>query len=461
MEENKKIRIVKAELYILPVTLRIPLKFGDQVLQSVSCARVKIIVENSKGKQAEGWGETPLSAAWVWPSKLEYNIREKRLVEICKSIGDAYCQLNIEGHPFELGQKFIKNHVKNLKYEHNQLYDKDEELPYLGALVAFSPYDLAVYDAYAKMNDCGVFETLGPNYLNADLSQIFHDQAFSGKFISDYLEPPQTQLPVWHLVGGLDALDRDELDGKEPDDGYPITLEDWILNDGLKCLKIKLTGTNWDWDYDRIKKVFNIGNKFGVKYYSTDFNCTVEDTSYVNSMLDALQRELTDSYDRLLYVEQPFPYDLEKYKIDVTSVARRKPIYLDESAHDWNFVKLGHSMGWNGVALKTCKTLTGALLSLCWAKNNNMEIMVQDLTNPMLAQISHVLLAAHSGTIMGVESNSMQFYPEASLQESSVHPGIYNRTNGILSLESIGRTGFGYRVDEINRDLPDAVQVFN
>ena len=46
MEENKKIRIVKAELYILPVTLRIPLKFGDQVLQSVSCARVKIIIEN-------------------------------------------------------------------------------------------------------------------------------------------------------------------------------------------------------------------------------------------------------------------------------------------------------------------------------------------------------------------------------------------------------------------------------
>ena len=194
MEENKKIRIVKAELYILPVTLRIPLKFGDQVLQSVSCARVKIIVENSKGKQAEGWGETPLSAAWVWPSKLEYNIREKRLIEICKSIGDAYCQLNIEGHPFELGQNFIKNHVKDLKNEHNQLYDEDEELPYLGALVAFSPYDLAVYDAYAKMNDCGVFETLGPNYLNADLSQIFHDQAFSGKFISDYLEPYQNSI---------------------------------------------------------------------------------------------------------------------------------------------------------------------------------------------------------------------------------------------------------------------------
>jgi hypothetical protein len=46
-----------------------------------------------------------------------------------------------------------------------------------------------------------------------------------------------------------------------------------------------------------------------------------------------------------------------------------------------------------------------------------MALMVQDLTNPMLAQIPHVLLAAHLDTIMGVETNSMQFYPEASVCE--------------------------------------------
>jgi len=461
VEENKKIRIVKAELYILPVTLRIPLKFGDQVLQSVSCARVKIIIENSKGKQAEGWGETPLSAAWVWPSNLEYNVREKRLIEICKSIGDAYCQLNIEGHPFELGQKFIQNHIKDLKNEHNQFYNKDEELPYLGALVAFSPYDLAVYDAYAKMNNCGVFQVLGSEYLNLDMADIFNDKSFSGKYISDYLEPYKTKLPVWHLVGGLDALDEGELKGDEPNDGYPTTLEDWINKDGLNCLKIKLTGVDWDWDFERIRKIFKIGKKLGVQFYSADFNCTVKDTAYVNSILDALKKELPDSYSQLLYVEQPFPYELEKYIIDVSSVARRKPIYLDESAHDWSYIKLGKSLGWNGVALKTCKTLTGALLSLCWAKQNNMKIMVQDLTNPMLAQIPHALLAANSGTIMGVESNAMQFYPEASLPESKVHPGIYNRTNGILNLETLGDKGFGYRTAEIKRELPNPVHKVN
>ena len=74
-----------------------------------------------------------------------------------------------------------------------------------------------------------------------------------------------------------------------------------------------------------------------------------------------------------------------------------------------------------------------------------MTLMVQDLTNPMLAQIPHVLLAAHAGTIMGVETNAMQFYPEASLPEAAVHPGLYRRRDGEVDLSTIGGPGFGYR----------------
>ena len=81
--------------------------------------------------------------------------------------------------------------------------------------------------------------------------------------------------------------------------------------------------------------------------------------------------------------------------------------------------------------------------------------MVQDLTNPMLAQIPHVQLAAHAGTIMGLESNAMQFYPEASNPEKEIHPHIYNRSQGVLDLSTLGSTGFGYMVDEINRELPE------
>ena len=101
------------------------------------------------------------------------------------------------------------------------------------------------------------------------------------------------------------------------------------------------------------------------------------------------------------------------------------------------------------MALKTCKTQTGALLSLCWAKAHGMTLMVQDLTNPMLAQIPHVLLAAHAGTIMGVETNAMQFYPDASVVEAGVHPGLYVRRNGRINLETIQGPGFGYQMERM------------
>jgi hypothetical protein len=61
---------------------------------------------------------------------------------------------------------------------------------------------------------------------------------------------------------------------------------------------------------------------------------------------------------------------------------------------------------------------------------------------------------------MGVESNGMQFYPAASLQEQTVHPGIYQRRSGILDLSTIQGSGFGYRLDEIKRQLPEPAVAF-
>jgi hypothetical protein len=280
--------------------------------------------------------------------------------------------------------------------------------------------------------------------------------SFEGVFPDAYLSssPPQ-QLPAWHLVGGMDKIDEAELNDDDIKDGYPVLLRDWIRTDGLTCLKIKLRGNDSEWDYDRLVKVGTISLEEGVTHLTADFNCTVKDPRYVNDILDKLENGYKAIYDMILYVEQPFPYDLERNPIDVHSISERKPLFMDESAHDWEVVKFGYSLGWNGVALKTCKTQTGALLTACWAKAHGIQLMVQDLTNPMLAQIPHVLLAAHVGTIMGVETNAMQFYPDASLPEAAVHPDLYRRRNGIVDLTTISGPGFGYRVEEIERTLAD------
>src|SRR5690606_21827524 len=147
---------------------------------------------------------------------------------------------------------------------------------------------------------------------------------------------------------------------------------------GLSCVKVKLRGDDWDWDLERLVRIGSMGRPLGVRWLCADFNCTAPNVSYVTSLLDRLLREDPLTLQMILYVEQPFAADLETERLDVQPVVARKPIYLDESAHGWQQVALGRSLGWTGVALKTCKTLTNALLSLCWARAHGMTVMVQD-----------------------------------------------------------------------------------
>ncbi len=453
-----------AALYFLPVQMRMPLKFGTGTMTSVTCARVRLTVANASGKLAEGWGETPLSVQWVWPSELPYEQRHAALKEFCVALAKEWAGFDAPGHPIEIGHHFQEKALPAFLAGFNKKRGKPgEELPWLAALVCCSAFDIALHDAYGQLHDRPAYETYNAEFMNQHLGEFLEPAegskvSFAGKYPADFLlSKPAMQLRAWHLVGGLDPLEAADIQGTPPDDGYPVTLANWIRRDGLKCLKVKLRGTDWDWDYRRLVRVGEIALEHGVDWLSADYNCTVTDPAYVNQALDRLRDEFPRIYGMVLYVEQPFPYDLEKDRIDVHSVSARKPLFLDESAHDWRVVQFGRELGWSGVALKTCKTQTGALLSCCWARAHGMTLMVQDLTNPMLAQIPHVLLAAHVGTIMGVETNAMQFYPEASRAEAAVHPGIYRRLNGLVDLSTLRGPGFGYGLAATCRELPEPV----
>ncbi len=461
MAKPTDIRPLSAMVYFLPVETRLPLKFGPETLTSVACARVCLRVVDAQGRTACGWGETPLSVQWVWPSALPYAERHEALKAFCLSLCRAWATFDVWGHPLEVGHAFQEQVLPGLLAEANRQRQGREPMPWLAALVCTSPFDLALHDAYGILHGRPTYALYGLEWVNRDLAAYLTPAegamiTFAGRSVRDFLIFPRPNwLPAWHLVGGLDPLEEADLMGDEPNDGYPVLLRDWIRRDGLFCLKIKLRGNDAAWDYARLVRVGQIALEMGVRYLSADFNCTVTDPAYVNDILDRLAREAPAVYERIFYVEQPFPYDLEAHPLDVHSVSTRKPLFMDESAHDWRLVRLGRELGWTGVALKTCKTQTGALLALAWAKAHDMAVMVQDLTNPMLAQIPHVLLAAHAGTIMGVETNAMQFYPEASQAEEAVHPGLYRRRQGGIDLRSLDGPGFGYRLGEMRRPLPE------
>jgi len=456
------ITVKECELYFCPIKTRVPLKFGTEVTTHVVSARTCITVKTADDTTGIGWGETPLSVAWVWPGTLSYSYRQQRLQDFCVLLRNAWKGNSFQGHPMEIGHRFIHEQLRDVWVQSNEGMEESLLMPWLAALVCNSLFDLALHDAYGMCHRIDSWETLCAPYMNYDLSWFYSEPyraLFTGKYPSDYLlsrqEMPK-ELFAWHLIGANDAIDELSFSGDVVEDGYPFYLCEWIRRDGLLCLKVKLTGIDSVWDYERLTVVGKIARQENVEWLTADFNCTVKDPAYVCDILDRLLHEYPDIYARLLYVEQPFPYDIEAYPIDVHAVSARKPLFMDESAHDWHYLEYGRKLGWTGVALKTCKTLTGALLSLCWAKEHGMTLMVQDLTNPMLAQIPHVQLAARAGTIMGVETNAMQFYPEISCNEQRIHPSLYRRTHGCVQLDSLGAYGLGYRYDEIEKARIDA-----
>jgi hypothetical protein len=460
------VRVTGAAVHLLPVPMRVPLKFGGQTLDAVTCARATVEVRTRDGHRGVGRGETPLSVAWGWPSSLlPHAVREEAMVRLVIACARSLVGFGEPGHALELGHAFRENALAGLAEE--AAAGIEGGMPELAALICSSPLDLALHDAFGHALGLDTYATYGPEHLSQDLADLLGPDAgqagrrLRGRHPADFLVArPASDLLAWHLVGGLDPLSDDELAGREPRDGHPVLLADWIVRDGLRCLKIKLRGDDLPWDVARLLRVGRIGLALGVRHLCADFNCTVGDPAYVHAALDAVAAAEPAVMERLLYVEQPFPADLTAHPIDVHALAARTRLFLDESAHDWRHIEVGRGLGWNGVALKTCKTQSEALLALAWARTHGLDVMVQDLTNPMLAAIPHVRLAAHADTLAGVETNAMQFYPDASAAEAAVHPGLYRRHDGRVSLASLAGPGFGMRVDEIDRTLPEPVAAF-
>jgi len=318
---------VSVDLYFIPVETRVPLKFGPETLTSVICARACVTVANSRGQTSKGWGETPLSVQWAWPSSLGYQERCDAMQLFSRMLAEAWAQFDRQGHPIELGSDFIESILPGLLEQlNNQRGQQAEPMPHLAALVCCSVFDVALHDAYGQLLGRNVYSTYNAEFMNTDLSAFLKpaegvDFSFAGKYPADFFaHPPAKTMPAWHLVGGKDLLDASELTGAEPDDGYPVLLPDWIKRDGLTCLKVKLRGNDPSWDYERLIKVGEIAIENNVPWLTSDFNCTVTEPAYVNDILDRLIIEHPRTYQQILYVEQPFPYDLEENQIDVHSV---------------------------------------------------------------------------------------------------------------------------------------------
>src|SRR5438105_3872129 len=189
------IRPVAATLYFLPLRARTPLKFGPETTTSVTYARVRLTVEDAQGRRAEGWGETPLSVQWVWPSSLPYAERDDALQRLCVELAEAWAGIDRTGHPMEIGHAFQQTELPRLLDQTNAQRRGREPIPWLAALVCCSAFDLALHDAYGVLHGLPVYDTYNARYMNADLGAYLQPVegsavSFGNVYPEDFLVRP-------------------------------------------------------------------------------------------------------------------------------------------------------------------------------------------------------------------------------------------------------------------------------
>ena len=457
---DSDIRVVEATAYFIPAMARTPLKFGGVVMDRLDYATVRVEVENRRGQRGVGWGGMFLSDVWAMPDeRVPHDLRLEGMREVTRRYCKLVQGLGQFGHPIDLYYE-VEEGLREMAGAISAELKFAVPLPFLGALVSASPVDAAVHDAFGIANGISSYDGYGHEFMEHDLSRYLGPE-LKGKHPADYIEKAfRPQVPVFHLVGGLDKLRRSEVDDSDPKDGLPNSLDEWIEWDDLFCLKVKLRGIDLEWDIARMLEVAQIAREVRQRigrhdlYFSADTNEMCETVEYMVEFLERVRERDPQAFAEILYVEQPTERDLGARRLDMRPIARLKPVLVDESLTGLEDFALALELGWSGVSLKACKCQSPELVIAAKAEQMGVPYSIQDLTNPALALLQSAGMAARLHPMMGVEANSHQFYPAFSEPEAAVHPGIFRRRHGLLDTSTLQGPGLGFQMDRIARSLP-------
>ena len=450
MPQLTDIRLTEVRSEYEQIDYRSPIKFGGRVVNDVVLFNIQVDVETGSGKRATGFGSMPVGNVWAWPSQVVDTPQTlDAMVQIGNRMVDNANTFHGTGHPLEITQELSQSYP-TISKSVAEAMELAETAPELACLVAASPLEAAIHDAYGRALEKNSYDVLGQEFVNHDLGVLLSAE-FSGEYLDRYTSrTPKSTMPLYHLVGALDPLTAADLEAPI-EDGLPETLGDWILADGLTHLKIKLSGDNLAWDVERVVRVEAAAvpaqQRRGCQewHYSLDFNEKCENVQYVLDFLAHLEEQSPTALNRVQYIEQPTHRDLRANPENrMHEAARVKPVVIDESLVDYESLLLAREQGYSGVALKACKGHTEALLMGAAAQKHNLFLCVQDLTCVGGSFLHSASIAARLPTIAAIEGNGRQYCPRGNQGWDQRYPGMFEVSDGTVATSELTELGLGF-----------------
>lgn len=436
------VRVVDVQLGEESFRYRTPIKFGGVVLDRATILNAHVVIEDRQGRHQVGFGSMPLGNVWAFPSAtLPYDQTLALMQEVAEEAAHLTREHRQYGHPVEISHELEPVYVK---------VGDERAVPKLATLVAVSPIDAAIHDAYGKLHDISSYGTYGREFLSKDVG-VFLGNQFNNVWITDHVAgAPVPSLPLYHLVGALDALAPSDVAKEIKPDGYPLHLQEWIQRDALTHLKIKLNGDDLGWDVERVTRVESASHAVQhargctTWHYSLDFNEKCRNVEYLLEFLQRLEAKSPEALKRVQYIEQPTARDLKAHPENkMHAVSKRVPVVIDESLVDLESLRLAREQGYTGVALKACKGQSASLLMACAARHYGMFLCVQDLTCPGASLIHSAGLAAHVRGVTAIEANARQYLPAANERWKRSYPGLFEPVEGHLLTGQLTGLGLG------------------
>ena len=416
--------ILEANVEFVPQTLRVPMRLSSGVITEITEAQTAVTVEVD-GRRGVGKGSIYLSDVWAWPDPtLSHARRDAELRGLCTRIAEQLKELcgNEAAHPTELGLRL-----------HDRLQQETgSPVPtVLARIMCGSPFDAAIHDAVGIALNRSAFSFYADPAPLPSADTYFSETGACQAITRTLRANPVKQFDAWLCVSKDDTLERD--------------IAPWIRERNYRCFKLKLMGKDSALDAARTVEIYRGVQEWGAvrPRLSVDSNEGNPDAASVLEYLLRLQSDAPDVFAALEYLEQPTSRDILGSPQNWRNVTNLKPVILDEGLTGMELLHAVQEQGWSGIAIKTCKGHSFSLAAAAWARQQGLEVCLQDLTNPGLSAIHSALVAAHLPTLNGIELNSPQYTPDANANWLPRLSGLFAPMDGLHRLLETIPVGLG------------------